>query len=84
MEPFFRERLRERLARIRARRRRETLPRIASTVVGRRVYVGGRLGVEGTVVSISEDRLIATVVDDHDQAHWADARRLYLLPSPSG
>lgn len=80
MQPYALERLLERLARARARRRREKLPRISTTLIGRRVYLGDRLGVEGTVVSISEDRLIATVVDDHDQAHWADARHVYRLP----
>jgi hypothetical protein len=77
--PFFRERLLERLARWRVRRRRDTLPRIVGLQLGQRVYVGGTLGIEGTLTSISDDRLLATVVDDDGQAHWADGRRLYRL-----
>lgn len=47
---------------------------------GTRVYVSGRLGIEGQVASITEDRAIVTVVDDSGQSHWADARDVYRIP----
>lgn len=78
-EPFLRERLLERFARWRARRSPRAAVRIMIPI-GSRVYIGGHLDVEGELVSLTDDRILATVVDDEGQAHWADARRLYRLP----
>lgn len=78
-EPPLRERLAKLWATWRAHRRPDRLPRILIPL-GSRVYISGHADVEGELVELSEDRILATVVDDDGQAHWADGRRLYRLP----